>query len=66
LKLLKDQVQLRLSAVWSGIGQQTFVDKVTDEWRVGDDISGLVSVEWDAVVNICCNSGCSMSSVNIL
>ena len=29
----------------------------------GDDISGLVSVEWDTILNICCNNGCSMSSV---
>jgi len=29
---LKDQLQQRLSAVWSGV-QQTIVDKATDEWR---------------------------------
>jgi len=29
---LKDQLQQRLSAVWSGV-QQTVVDEVTDEWR---------------------------------
>jgi len=45
-------------------------------WRTADsvlsmrrltngDISGLVSVEWDAILNICRNNVCCMSSVNI-
>jgi len=31
-KYLKEQLQPRLSAVWSGV-QQTAVDEVTDRWR---------------------------------
>jgi len=30
-----------------------------------DDISGLVSMEWDAIWTFCCNNDCSMSSINI-
>jgi len=46
----EDKLQQRLSAVWSGV-QQTAVNETTH----GDDISGLVSMEWDAILNICLN-----------
>jgi len=29
-----------------------------------DDVSILVSMQRDAILNICCNNGCSMSSFN--
>jgi len=35
-----------------------------DGWR-GDDISGLMSMPRDAVLNICCNNGYRMFSINI-
>jgi len=31
----------------------------------GDDISGLMSVQRDTILNICCNNGCRMFSDNI-
>jgi len=30
----------------------------------GHDISGLVSVEWDAILNICCNNGVNNFTLN--
>jgi len=41
-------------SISSGI-QQAVVDKVTNEWRYD---SRLVSMQRDAILNICCNNGC--------
>jgi len=32
---------------------------------MNDDDSRLVSMERDAILNICCNNGCNMSTFNI-
>jgi len=51
-----------LSAVWSGV--QLSMRQMTN----GDDMPGLVSlmsVPRDAILNIYCNKGCSMFSINI-
>jgi len=58
---LKEQVQQRLTVIWSGI-QQTVIAEATDKWR--RYIRACVRAR-DAILNICRNGGCSVFSVNI-
>jgi len=55
---LKVQLQQCLSVVWYGV-------QLLRQLMNGDDISWLVSVQRDAILNICCESECRMFFVNI-